>query len=1417
MAEVLAEELEIVTGIKPAILHNTGSSVPGAGDISLEFQSVTGIFAANEDQEDQSYSVVVSDSVVIGSQYAKGVSYGTSTLIQSIVEASGSYSIPKMTIQDSPVSSYRGIMVDLARKPSSLGTVREVVRMARLYKIRYLHLHLTDDQHFTFPFTPVTSALSGNITYSRSDLEDLAEYADARGVTIVPELDLPGHSARVIESGYLSPNGTHGAVAHPDNYTKVQAIIDDMLSVFPNSPYFHIGGDESSAGSALVPFIEAMNNHLRGKPTGQKKRLLVWEGFHGSPTTQIPATGDDRVIVMSWESSYNTPWNLLNSGYEIINCSWKPMYLAGSGGINRAPHNRQMAWSAETIHSWDKNTFTHWEPGRPVFDDAGPSDPNKSDGRWNASYIDKEDQVLGGQLLSWEQSEKTITKDLLARVPITADRLWNPNFEESYLTFRSRHSAIEERITSIVQPIEILPLSATPNAPYTGDYNYYSGSNVQITLRNRTKIPGTIRYNLGTFTNQLQASGFSDIGETSGSSNAYSAPFASPNGGFGVRARLHRSSGTPVEGHTLANFNNWANIIAVKEFNVPRRPLSSVPDFASFTSAEVKRSYSQPIMRGPYVTDEVRGQMFRATLQAPGSGSYTLRVQTGGGRASVYIDLNRNGIWEDSERVLKDAQGTAVDATVTLDNDPYRFRVDHASDAVSPILIVSLNGPGTSGLKEITPYLSAPEAESSSLPAVPTLIYPPEDEAGVISGSAFTWSSYLADDYRIFIWPKGTAKPFVPTMGGLTTNAFRPTLLPGVTYRWTVVARNGNGQVETPIREFTTYDSTNLESIGWNFDRGNGTNDTVSSVETAGIPIFEQQNWNNHAGSGQGVGSVPFSLVDNSGAASGAKVTAWTLSSSNSWSHVYAGSDPNGKLMNAFNNKNPSITFSDIPLSYQEGGYFVVVYYGNSGGPATSILTVQGSIDDLKTRTIRTGNTAQSAHHNVGYIEADGVNLGISNYTIFGGLDDPEFTVSLANDNINGICAIQIVKIGLPPAPPSSGMIGWNYDNGSVTGDTVGATETAGAPGYEQENWNNHAGVGQGPGSTPFALNDHTGAPSGVEVTSWTMGTNNGWRHAYTGTDPDGMLMKAFANRNPSLTFSGIPAGYQAGAGYSVVVYYGNDNGPVNSILTITGSVDDTRTRTIRTGNTLQSAYHEVGYIEGTDTVGTPTNYTVFTDLNDPAFTVDLTNANNNGICAVQIVKTGGVETSNLIEPGPATTYNPFFAGDWTTGGFSKELYPWTGEEITFLTVSDALDVETMSSLVSFLDAGWALYRDFTGRSPGIGQRINGKPVIAAVPPGAPSCGIGCGIVGSEGIETSGFYSNHYDRLLADPADVAHLYFYEMGRNYYTFGNKHENFATGFAVFMRYVCVDKLGVNDPETTVRANIEAAIDDYEVSAP
>ena len=178
------------------------------------------------------------------------------------------------------------------------------------------------------------------------------------------------------------------------------------------------------------------------------------------------------------------------------------------------------------------------------------------------------------------------------------------------------------------------------------------------------------------------------------------------------------------------------------------------------------------------------------------------------------------------------------------------------------------------------------------------------------------------------------------------------------------------------------------------------------------------------------------------------------------------------------------------------------------------------------------------------------------------------------------------------------------------------------------------------------------------------------------------------------------------------------------------------------------------------------------------------------------------------LKPGGRFDYSKFAfqPESWKQRGLSLQLTPWTGTNVIFLTTKDSLDPGLMGIWVSRLDAGWELYASLTGRRPSPLREFEGKVTIAAVPDYDLTCGAGCGYVGATGIELAMFYDHNYPELKAHSNAMPHYVFYEMGRNYYTFGDRHSCFITGFAVFMRYVCMDALKCEDEDAPTRKVIE-----------
>jgi hypothetical protein len=183
-------------------------------------------------------------------------------------------------------------------------------------------------------------------------------------------------------------------------------------------------------------------------------------------------------------------------------------------------------------------------------------------------------------------------------------------------------------------------------------------------------------------------------------------------------------------------------------------------------------------------------------------------------------------------------------------------------------------------------------------------------------------------------------------------------------------------------------------------------------------------------------------------------------------------------------------------------------------------------------------------------------------------------------------------------------------------------------------------------------------------------------------------------------------------------------------------------------------------------------------------------------------------------KPGKPVEYKglAMFPDRWAMAKTSTQLVPWQGKQVVFLTTNPDFDPKVMAIFLSRFDAGWKLYADLVGKAPNPFRAVNGKPTIAAVPDAALTCGMGCGYVGSTGIEVAGFYAGDYDVVKKDAQAFPHYYFYEMGRNYFVFGDRHSLFTTGYAVFMRYVCMDALKCIDPDAKTRKTIEECEERY-----
>lgn len=215
---------------------------------------------------------------------AVGVVYGAQSLLQLLPqEAGGQVEIECRSVEDRPRFAWRGLMLDVSRHFMPLPFLRKIVDLLALHKMNTLHLHLTDDQGWRmeikkYPLLTEVGGrrdktLVGHLTesreapvyddvphegwYTQDELRDLVAYAAERGVTIVPEIEMPGHAQAAIAAyPELGVHGdsvdvcpTWGIIEHIFNPFEstlefLQDVLTEVMDVFP-SKFIHIGGDEA--------------------------------------------------------------------------------------------------------------------------------------------------------------------------------------------------------------------------------------------------------------------------------------------------------------------------------------------------------------------------------------------------------------------------------------------------------------------------------------------------------------------------------------------------------------------------------------------------------------------------------------------------------------------------------------------------------------------------------------------------------------------------------------------------------------------------------------------------------------------------------------------------------------------------------------------------------------------------------------------------------------------------------------------------------------------------------------------------------------------------------------------------------------------------------------------------------------------
>jgi hexosaminidase len=369
-------------------------TLAAAGDAPARIRFVRDAAVAG----DEAYRLVVDGSeAVVTASGDRGLLYGAMTLLQLIdagrTGAKGAAKVATVTIADAPRFAWRGVMIDTARHFQPIESIYAVVDRMVEVKLNTLHLHLTDDQGWRFEvkrypeltrtgawrLPPDTGGGPGPKVggfYTQDELKKLVAYATQRGVTIVPEIDLPGHAQALVaaypEVGVL---GDKPAVSHdwgvnpwlfnpaPEGIAFVRNVLDELMEVFP-STFIHLGGDEAVKDQwERSPQVQSQMRKLGIKTENAMqswmidqfasylnqhgRRLIGWdEILEGGG---LPASAS----VMSWRGEQGAV-DAANAGHDVVLSPAPILYLDSlQSDLADEPPGRITYQTLEKVYRYD--------------------------------------------------------------------------------------------------------------------------------------------------------------------------------------------------------------------------------------------------------------------------------------------------------------------------------------------------------------------------------------------------------------------------------------------------------------------------------------------------------------------------------------------------------------------------------------------------------------------------------------------------------------------------------------------------------------------------------------------------------------------------------------------------------------------------------------------------------------------------------------------------------------------------------------------------------------------------------------------------------------------------------------------------------------------------------------------------------
>jgi hexosaminidase len=397
---------------------------------------------------EEAYRLLVTPrGVIIQASSDKGLFWGVQTLRQLLpLKHASSVEIPAVHIEDAPAFAWRGFMLDVGRHFYPVSFIKKQLDLLSYYKINTFHWHLTEDQGWRLQINryPKLTEIGAWRTeadgsryggyYTQNEAREIVDYARTRNITVIPEIELPGHSVAALASypeysctqKPLTVPITWGVfkdiycVGNPNTFVFLQHVLDEVMTLFP-SQYVHIGGDETpkdrwkdcESCQALIHeqglkdeeglqsyFIKHMQSYLASKD----KTLIGWDEI-------LEGGADKHAIIEIWRGD-DEARKALSNGNRIIVAG--PFYLDAPLDVLTL-----------------KNIYHTNIAGLTSADTQGD----------DSVFVEHRAQILGGEAPLWSERANPYNAEskIYPRLIAFAENLWTGKHDDAaYADFEQR-------------------------------------------------------------------------------------------------------------------------------------------------------------------------------------------------------------------------------------------------------------------------------------------------------------------------------------------------------------------------------------------------------------------------------------------------------------------------------------------------------------------------------------------------------------------------------------------------------------------------------------------------------------------------------------------------------------------------------------------------------------------------------------------------------------------------------------------------------------------------------------------------------------------------------------------------------------------------------------------------------------------